>query len=328
MSITARIDSVTQIPPGWLAPELPAPPSMKIELSNRCPYRCSFCALRTREQPSNQDMDIDLFAHIAREAREAGVEEIGLFFLGESFSAPHVLTEACRIAKQELEYPYVFLTTNGALAQPHYVRILMEAGLDSLKFSVNAADYEQFEQVMGVKASYMDRALDNLRDARRIRDSGSYATRIYASSIAFDGEQGERMQELLESRVLPWVDEHYRLPLYSMSLNSQKIIDDTGYVPTHGNSGRIEEETGRPNRPSLPCWSAFREAHVRVDGHMSACCFGADDRFDIGKMPEMSFMECWNSPQIQVLREAQLRTRTEGPKALEGTACAVCTAYA
>ena len=41
-SITDRIDSITQIPPRYLKAELPAPKSVKIEISPRCNYRCGF----------------------------------------------------------------------------------------------------------------------------------------------------------------------------------------------------------------------------------------------------------------------------------------------
>jgi hypothetical protein len=272
-------------------------------------------------------MDIDLFRGIAAEARAVGVEEIGLFFLGESFSAPDLLIEACRIAKHELGYPYVFLTSNGALAKPSYVEPLMQAGLDSLKWSVNAADYEQFEQVMGVKARYMDQALDNIESAWWVRQNGGYSTKLYASSIAFDGEQGRRMEDLLAKRVRPYVDEHYLLPLYGMSLRADQMEADTGYRPTLGNSGRIDPASGRPNREHEICWSAFREAHVRVDGNMSLCCFGSDDRFDVGDLCEMGFMQAWNSERMQEVRAAHLRSETEGLKALKGTCCEVCVAY-
>ena len=327
MSITARIDAVTRIPPEWYSAILPAPPSIKVEVSSRCPYRCTFCALRTRENSADsaKDMPIDLFRKVAEGASKAGVEECGLFFLGESFSAPDLLVECCKIAKQH--FGYVFLTTNGALARPDIVRQLMAAGLDSLKFSINAADPQQFRDIMGVTSKYMDKALDNLRDAWHVREAGYYHTRLYASSIAFDGDQGERMRELIETRVKPYTDETYRLPLYSMSLHSERIKRDTGFVPTVGNSGRMDESLGHANREGQICWSAFREGHVRVDGHLSACCFGADDRFDIGDLTTQSFMDAWNSEAAQKLRQAHLDSITLGPKALEGTACEVCVAY-
>jgi hypothetical protein len=70
---------------------------------------------------------------------------------------------------------------------------------------------------------------------------------------------------------------------------------------------------------------------VRIgdDGHpeMAACCFGADNRFDVGNIAELGFMGAWNSEPMRKMREAQIRTLTEGPEALRGTPCEVCVAY-
>jgi hypothetical protein len=82
----------------------------------------------------------------------------------------------------------------------------------------------------------------------------------------------------------------------------------------------------KPIRKALPCWSAFTEGHVRYDGGLSACCFGADDRFDMGTLDGTNFMRQWNSTAFQKLRIAQLKTIEEGQQALKGTPCDVCIA--
>ena len=90
MSITDRIDDITGIPAARRQARLPAPKSVKIEISPRCNYRCGFCALRTREVQPKWDMDFDLFKRITREMSAAGVKEIGVFYLGESFMGPRL----------------------------------------------------------------------------------------------------------------------------------------------------------------------------------------------------------------------------------------------
>lgn len=107
MAITERIDAVTLIPPERMRAELAAPCSVKVELSGRCNYRCGFCALRSRDAQPTADTPWALFERLAKEMREAGVEELGLFFLGESFMAPRLLVRAVRFSKRELGFPYV-----------------------------------------------------------------------------------------------------------------------------------------------------------------------------------------------------------------------------
>ena len=315
MTITQRIDQVTLVTPDRFTAAPPAPRRVKIELTGRCNYRCGFCALRTRKEQPKGDMDWALFKRITREMREAGVEDIGVFYLGESFMAPALLADAIGWCKA-LGFPYVFLTTNGSLCTSANLLAVFRAGLDSLKFSVNAADDEQFNEVMGVKPLLYKRALGAIKTARELRDSGGFKCGIYASSIRYDGEQQEKMERLLDEHVRPYVDEHYWLPLYSMGSLATQREAELGYRPTAGNQGRL----GALREP-LPCWSAFTEGHVTADGALSACCFDADSRWKMGDLNELSFMSAWHSPEFIRLRQAHIR------KDVSGTPCEECVAY-
>ena len=315
-NITERIDNVTKIPAKYLHAAPPAPKSVKIEISPRCNYRCGFCALRTREVQPKWDMDFGLFKRVTREMREAGVEEIGVFYLGESFMNPRLLVDCIAYLKGELGMPYVFLTSNASMAFPEAAEECMKAGLDSLKWSMNAADEQQFEKIMGVAGKLFHTALDNVKSAWEVRSRGGYKTGLYASSIKYDGEQQVKMEQLLTERVRPYVDTHYWLPLYSMGAFATQREAQLGYRPTAGNQGRI----GALREP-LPCWSAFTEGHVTAEGKLSACCFDATANWTMGDLTKMSFMEAWNSQPFVKLRAAHLK------KDVRGTVCENCIAY-
>ena len=315
-SITDRIDDVTRIPAEYRKAVLPAPKSVKIEISPRCNYRCGFCALRTRKEQPKSDMDFGLFQRITREMREAGVEEIGVFYLGESFMNPRLLVDCVTWLKRDIGIPYVFLTSNASMAFPEALEACMKAGLDSLKWSVNAADEEQFQHIMGVAPRLFHRALQNIKSAWELRRAGGYGTGLYASSIRYDGEQFEKMERLLSERVRPYVDQHYWLPLYSMGAFATQREEQLGYRPTAGNQGRI----GALREP-LPCWSAFTEGHVTAEGKLSACCFDATANWTMGDLTQQHFMDAWNSEPFVNLRAAHLR------RDVRGTVCENCIAY-
>jgi len=308
MSICERIDNVTKIGAAHLGTTLPAPKSVKIEITANCNYRCSFCVKSVR--PDNGTMDRRFYSRIIREIRDAGVEELGVFFIGESFTC-RWLPDAIREARQ-VGFPYIFLTTNGAVATPDRVQACMEAGLDSLKFSLNFTDPQQLNDIARVPGRHFNAAVTNLMLARKIRDAGGYKCGLYASSIAFDGEQGEKMRALVDE-ILPFVDEHYWLPLYSMGGASEAA----GWTPQAGNPGRLGAL-----RDPLPCWSVFTEAHITKDGKLSACCFGhgVDDSLVMADLKEVSFMDGWNSQEYQSLRLAHLN------KDVSKTPCSECAA--
>jgi MoaA/NifB/PqqE/SkfB family radical SAM enzyme len=314
--ITERIDNITKIPPQYRQAVLPAPKSVKIEISPRCNYRCGFCALRTREVQPKWDLDFALFKRITREMREAGVEEVGVFYLGESFMNPRLLVDCIAYLKSELGMPYVFLTSNASMAFPEAVEECMKAGLDSLKWSVNAADELQFEKIMGVAGKLFYNAFENIQSAWETRGNKGYKTGLYASSIKYDGEQQAKMEALLAEKVRPYVDTHYWLPLYSMGAFATQREQQLGYRPTAGNQGRLEAL-----REPLPCWSAFTEGHVTAEGKLSACCFDANANWTMGDLAKIPFMEAWNSPSFVKLREAHLK------RDVRGTVCEKCIAY-
>lgn len=314
MGITERIDRITLLTDERRSATPPIPRSVKIELTARCDFRCFFCASAMRLRDKGE-IKPQLFRRLLAEMRALGVEEIGLFYLGESFLCGW-LPDAIRYAKEVCGYPYVFLTTNGRMATPARVEACIAAGLDSLKFSYNFADAAQFHEVTGVRAADFRGVEQNLKAARAIRDAieqkSGHRCGLYASSIRYDDEQGERMAAAV-ARIAPFVDEHYWLPLYGQAGLTSGAH---GTVPTAGNQGRI----GALRKP-LPCWSLFTEGHVTWDGRLSACCFDHDGRFDMGDLTRQGFAEAWHSLPFQQLRRANLA------EDVRGTVCEKCIAY-
>jgi radical SAM protein with 4Fe4S-binding SPASM domain len=202
----------------------------------------------------------------------------------------------------------VFLTTNGSVAWPEKVEAVMAAGLDSLKFSYNHSGDKQFRAITGCSPEKFEAVKQNIKEAHAIRERAGYNTRLYASSIMYDGEQKDQMSQSIE-RIKPYVDEHYYLPL--LSFGDQARIEGKDAVV--GNPGRLDAM-----RPPTPCWAVFREGHVTHDGLMSACCFDSSNRWIMGDLKEHDFMSVWNSEEYQNLRKAHLTHD------VHGTACETC----
>ncbi|MBF0127971.1 MAG: radical SAM protein [Magnetococcales bacterium] len=311
--ISEKIDAITGIKPEQRTPTPPCPKACKIELTGRCNLKCSFCAT-SKNLRDKQDMDWDFYCRLLRDFRQSGGQEVGMFYLGESMMLPW-LPKAIREAKEVVGFPYVFLTTNGINATAKKVEECMRAGLDSLKFSLNYASAEQFAEIARVKAVLFGTLVDNIKQARRIRDEHGFNCGLYASYISYDGEQGRRMQSLTDE-LTPYLDEIYALPLYSQADLTGKENKEAGWFVSGGNPGRVGNL-----RDPVPCWSLFTEARVTWDGRLSMCCFDHDERFNAGNLNEHSFMEVWHSPKFQALRKEHLTGD------VRGTACEQCISY-
>lgn len=314
MSIAERLKPITHIPDERLSETPPVPKSVKIELTSRCNYKCKYCAIAFRNGQPMKDMDWKLFTRITREMKELGVEEIGVFYIGEAFMNPRYLVNAIQFLKRVLQIPYVFLTSNASLAKPEIVKECIESGLDSLKWSCNAADEEQFNRLMGTSTRLFYKARKNIKAAYEIRNHFyPNGTRLYASSIKYDDSQSDRMRFLLDNYVKPYVDEHYWLPLYTAGGQARETEEKLGMQPIAGNTGRLDD----PSEP-IPCWTLFTAAHIMVDGRMTACCLDGIGNWVMGDLTKQSFMEVWHSEDFKTLRRAHLA------KNIRGTKCEQC----
>ena len=70
---------------------------------------CLHFGARSQRLRKQDEMDRGFYERVVKEMREAGVEELGLFYLGESFMCDW-LPEAIAYAK-DIGFPYVFLST-------------------------------------------------------------------------------------------------------------------------------------------------------------------------------------------------------------------------
>ena len=304
-SITKKIDSVTHMSPASYNVVVGPPKSAKIELTRKCNYHCSFC-MNSKLEGEKGDMPIKKYISYIEKIYEAGVEELGLFYFGESFLVKW-LPEAVKLAK-ETGFKYVFLTTNGSASTPERIRLCMKEGLNSLKFSLNAGNPMQFAQITGADPKMFHKVLHNIKKARDIRDEGDYNCGLYASYIRFNDKQDHEMENVIRM-IKPYLDEVYALPIYNQAGN----IDHPEWGFIGGNTGRFENQV-----PPVPCWALFQEAHINWNGTMNACCFATSDDFIHGDLNTDDFMDAWNSFRMQQLREAHLT------KKLVGTPCEFC----
>ena len=123
-----------------------APKYMMLELTNACNHKCLFCAHRKSDRPI-VNMDKDFAIRMLEEGYDMGIKEVGLFLVGESFIYPY-LVDIIEKAKR-IGYTYVYCTTNGVLASPNMLKAIIRAGVDSIKFSINATDSSKYKVVHG-----------------------------------------------------------------------------------------------------------------------------------------------------------------------------------
>lgn len=145
----------------------PYPHNMMVELTNACNHQCIFCAHK-RMKRKKGFCDKDLMLHIIRQAYELGTREIGFYLCGETLLSKDL--EFLVENSKRMGFEYIYLTTNGALADKGRIRTLSQLGLSSIKFSVDAATAKTHQKIHGTDDFGLVR--QNIFDALSLKEEG------------------------------------------------------------------------------------------------------------------------------------------------------------
>jgi MoaA/NifB/PqqE/SkfB family radical SAM enzyme len=267
----------------------PFPRQIQVETSNICNHSCEFCAYTLMERPKRH-MKQDLFRRLVTEAYACGAREIGLFAGAEPLTCKW-LDQYITFCK-DLGYEYLYISTNGALGSPEKFRQLLDAGLSSIKFSVNGGDRETYKVVHG--RDDFDKVIANIRWVNEYRKT--IPRKVYLG-VSFVGmPHSKHTFESLKDTIAPEVDE---------------II----YYEASNQSGQMSD---LPDPPYRDCHLPFNKAHISLEGYIKACCNDYENYLAVDDLNKMTLMEAWHSEIFQRLRRRHLEND------MDGTVCGNC----
>ena len=149
-------------------PQTP-PVCLYLETTNRCNLLCTTCPRTYAELEPPADMSWELFTSIVDQI--AGVQRAVLHGVGEPMLVPD-LPRMVRYLKDR--GTYVLFNTNGTVLNERNGRALIDAGLDELRVSLDAADAKTYKAIRG--KNYFDRILRNVRAFRALQEREGHAT--------------------------------------------------------------------------------------------------------------------------------------------------------
>lgn len=294
MNIPQMVDNTTHIPKERLVANPSFPDSIKIEVTSRCNLKCEYCASKNTLR-SIGDIDKDFLFKILRDVKKIGVTQVGLFLLGEPFLVDE-LPLYIKYAK-DIGIEYVYITTNGVLCNPSILQKVCDAGLDSLKFSVNT-ERDRYNKVHGLDA--FDIIMKNIKWLHNYSGKKPITCASYLHSEEHKSELEDLKEELMK-----YVDDVYSLPMY----NQAGLVEGS----VVGNIGRFENMVS-----PVPCWGLFNAAKVTWDGWLTACCFDHAERFKIADLKVIDIVDAWNDPKFVELRKRHLDNN------LKNSICSKC----
>ncbi len=250
----------------------PLPEIIQIEATNLCNARCVFCP-RERMQRKQGVMEMDLYRKVVDEAALLGIPHVRLHNYGESL-IDRQLVEKIRHAKSR-GIREVGLISNGSLLTPTLARAIVEAGLDAINISVDAAGKEAFERTrVGLK---YDRVIENIEGLVAAREAlGARRPKLILSFVRQDDSEAERA----------FIDKWSR------------TADKVHVTDLHNWAGTLH--AGSDVR--FPCYRPWLTFTVLWDGRVALCCADFDASVVVGNLNEQAIADVWNGSRFRAVR--------------------------
>src|SRR3954470_11936449 len=138
------------------------PVCLYLETTNRCNLLCTTCPRTYAELEPPADMSWELFTSIIDQI--PGLQRAVLHGVGEPMLVKN-LPKMVRYLKDR--GTYVLFNTNGTVLNQRNGRALIDAGLDELRVSLDAANAKTYLAVRGV--DFFNRILKNVRAFRELQ---------------------------------------------------------------------------------------------------------------------------------------------------------------
>ena len=274
----------------------PAPPSLNIELNNTCNQHCVFCPFHSKfvkkeENPSH--MNVEFAKKILDKAHEQGIgkKEIGFYSTGEALL--HNGLEACIEYAKKLGCPYVFLTTNGVLATPERMLSLIHAGLDSIRFSVNAHDAALYHEIHGTDS--FGTVMENIRFLSRQKKQHGLEISTSVSSVIT--RKTKDHMDVLHALFDDLVDEVVFIPVMDVEFLGEEVA-----------SRYAVKESILSNEERRVCPVPFNSMYIGSHGKARICCDARARDITAGNLnEEIDLMKLWKSDILVKYRKMTIR---------------------
>lgn len=309
------------------------PVCLYLETTNRCNLLCTTCPRTYEQLEPEADMPWKLFTSLIDQYPK--IARVVLHGIGEPMLVKDI---AQRVKYLKDRGIYVLFNTNGTLLTEANGRALIEAGLDELRVSLDAAESEVFQMVRG--KDFFDKIVANVRNFTRVQRELNApkprvslwltglretvdqlpnfvrlahsvgVTEVYLQRLVFfDDPMSDKSLARAESALF----EHTTEREEGLIREAERVAEELGVM--FSASGAVDPgESIKMQRSDSP-WSLCRRPwslmYITANGRVLPCCiapfsmkgYGA---FTLGDATQSSLREIWNGAEYQRFREGLL----------------------
>lgn len=301
----------------------PHPEVAQIEVTNRCNFNCAMCQRIPLKVPI-RDMDFSLYKKVID--RFKPIEEVTLTGWGEPLMHPKI---AVMINYAKKKGKWVSLTSNGSLLSEKLAKELIQAGLDSITFSVDEIKTPKDGSLAHPVTNQIKKIEEFLE---MIRDKENKPEVIIQTTL----HQG-REKNLLE--VIKWasrigaemvnlnrLDIRFNKKLKRPNLEGEKRLveklEEWGekydirvefrpHIAFSGFSRKIYKILAPyMHQSGKHCLRVYNYMYVNVAGEVTPCC--ALPLWSVGSLLEEDLDKIWRSEKFNKFREHEFQRKICG----------------
>jgi MoaA/NifB/PqqE/SkfB family radical SAM enzyme len=325
------------------------PVCLYLETTNRCNLLCTTCPRTYEELEPPADMSWALFTRIVDQL--PAIERAVLHGVGEPMMVKN-LAQMVRYLKDR--GTYVLFNTNGTLLNEKNGRALIDAGLDELRVSLDAANAKSYKAIRG--KDFFARILRNVRAFRALQErEGAARPRVSAwltglketlpelpAFVRVAAEIG--VKEVYLQRLVFFESDAIGHARPDQALYEQMSREESGYLEeaealarslgmTFSASGAVAEpgmslkrQKDNADKGDSSPWSMCRRPwtvmYITANGRALPCCIApfsqrGYENYTLGDASQQTLREIWNGPAYRSFRAGLL---SDHPPA----ACASC----
>ena len=319
------------------------PVCVYLETTNRCNLLCTTCPRTYAELEPPADMSWELFTSIVDQIPK--LERAVLHGVGEPMLVRN-LAKMVRYLKDR--GTYVLFNTNGTVLNDRNGRALIDAGLDELRVSLDAANAESFLAIRG--ADFFNRILRNVRRFRELQvREGHERPRVSAwltglketiadlpAFVRVAADIG--VKEVYLQRLVYFENGSIGNARPDQALFERMTGEESVYIDEAAalarSLGMTFSASGAASEPGMSLarsgdgspWSLCRRPwsvmYFTANGRALPCCIApfsqrGYENYTLGDATQMSLRDIWNGPGYSSFREALLSDQPP-------TACANC----
>jgi MoaA/NifB/PqqE/SkfB family radical SAM enzyme len=319
------------------------PVCLYLETTNRCNLLCTTCPRTYEELEPPADMSWQLFTSIVDQV--PNLQRAVLHGIGEPMLVKN-LPRMVRYLKDR--GTYVLFNTNGTVLNEKNGRALIEADLDELRVSFDAANAESYRAIRG--KNYFNRILKNVRAFRELQEREGHAKPRVSAWLTGLRETVEELPDFVRVAAETGVKEVYlqRLVFFNENAIGKARPDQALYEKLSGEEsvyldraaeiaktlGVTFSASGAASEPGMSLkrqddgspWSMCRRPwtvmYFTANGRALPCCIApfsqrGYENYTLGDATQQSLRDIWAGPAYRDFRKALMSNKPP-------EACASC----